>query len=486
MKKICLLLVAAMLCTLANGCTKKEQSDIPTITWYMSQPEAQCRDQKLIEQEANKIIEPAVGARLHFCFFDYATFEQKMSVMISAGEEFDIMQTSSWKNRFDQNVAKGALMDLTDLIDKYGQDIVKKSDPGAFDAVTINGKVLAIPSQTPWVKETAIVFKKDLVDKYGFDYKSVKSIEDLEPYLETIKQNEPGIIPFFATADGSLGNSGNPGYESAGTAMLYDIANDKFVPAFETPAYVEQFRTYYNYYQKGYIAKDAATRMDGVTECKTGKYAVLRDAGAYSEDGSKSSATYGYPCYETLIGMSTVTNTMVTSVMNGISSTSKHPVEAIKILNLIWKDPKLSNLLAFGVENVNYTIENKGTPDEIVVPKSGNEQRWGIAHNSIGPLWDQWNSTWNSTEALERMRENNQIADKSKLLGFFVDTEPVKTQIAAVSSIITEITPVLQTGTMPDFDKYIEKVVSRLNDAGMHEIIDEYERQYTEWKKLNR
>ena len=130
MKKICLLLVAAMLCTLANGCTKKEQSDIPTITWYMSQPEAQCRDQKLIEQEANKIIEPAVGARLHFCFFDYATFEQKMSVMISAGEEFDIMQTSSWKNRFDQNVAKGALMDLTDLIDKYGQDIVKKQRPG--------------------------------------------------------------------------------------------------------------------------------------------------------------------------------------------------------------------------------------------------------------------------------------------------------------------------------------------------------------------
>lgn len=483
MKKICLLLVAAMLCTIASGCTKKQTDEIPTITWYMSLPEAQCRDKELVEQEANKIIEPAVGARLKFCFFDYATFEQKMSVMISSGEEFDIMTTSSWQNSFTQNVGKGALMDLTDLVAEYGQDIVAKSDKGAFDAVTVDGKILAIPSQTPWVKETAIVFRKDLVDKYGFDYKNVKSIEDLEPYLETIKQNEPDVIPFFATADGSLGNGKLENYESISNGLLYDIENDKIVCSYQTPAFIEQQRTYYNYYNKGYISKDAATKLDGVTESKTGRYAVLRDAGAYSEDGSKSSSTYGYPCYETLIGMSRVTNDMVTSAMNAISATSKHPVEAMKIINLIWKDPNLSNLLCFGVENVNYTVQDKGTENELVVPKSGNEQRWGIAHNAIGPLWDQWNATWNSTEALERLKTNNAEAERSKLLGFFIDTTPIKTQIAAVSSIITEINPVVVTGSMPDFDEYIKLVNSRLDDAGIEEIRTEIERQYTEWKK---
>ena len=121
--------------TMLDDC--KKDDNVPVITWYMSMPEAQCRDQAIIEEAANKIIEPAVGAKLKFC--------------------------------------------------------IAKSDEGSFVPVTIDGKIYAIPSQTPWVNENVIVFKKDLVDKYNFDYKSVKSIRDLEPYLEKIKQNEPGI-----------------------------------------------------------------------------------------------------------------------------------------------------------------------------------------------------------------------------------------------------------------------------------------------------
>ena len=101
--------------TMLDDC--KKDDNVPVITWYMSMPEAQCRDQAIIEEAANKIIEPAVGAKLKFC--------------------------------------------------------IAKSDEGSFVPVTIDGKIYAIPSQTLWVNENVIVFKKDL--------------------LEKIKQNEPGI-----------------------------------------------------------------------------------------------------------------------------------------------------------------------------------------------------------------------------------------------------------------------------------------------------
>ena len=43
-----------------------------------------------------------------------------------------------------------------------------------------------------------------------------------------------------------------------------------------------------------------------------------------------------------------------------ISSTSTHPEKAMQVLNLIWEDPELSNTLAYGVEGVDYVIDENG------------------------------------------------------------------------------------------------------------------------------
>ncbi len=117
----------------------------------------------------------------------------------------------------------------------------------------------------------------------------------MEPYLETIKQNEPDVTPFFAIADGNVGDPMPDKYESIAGGVVYNKETKTFEEQYKCPELVEMSRVYYDYYQKGYIARDAATKQDGVTECKTGKYAVLRGAGAYSEDGSKSSSVYGNP-----------------------------------------------------------------------------------------------------------------------------------------------------------------------------------------------
>lgn len=55
--------------------------------------------------------------------------------------------------------------------------------------------------------EIGWVFKKDLVEKYNFDYKSVQTLKDLEPYLETLKENEPGITPVLDIVSPNWGES---------------------------------------------------------------------------------------------------------------------------------------------------------------------------------------------------------------------------------------------------------------------------------------
>lgn len=151
--------------------------------------------------------------------------------------------------------------------------------------------------------------------------------------------------------------------------------------------------------------------------------------------------------------------------------------------NIIWQDPNISNTIAYGIEGVHYQVDKSNTEERSIIPKSGKEQTWAIWHNWIGPLWDQWDSSWNSTESLNEMRHNNEIANVSGVFGFIFDNEPVKTEYAQVSAAINEFKNIFGTGSMPDFDDYLEKANIKLREAGIDTLLEEANRQLEEWKK---
>ncbi|WP_248927471.1 DUF3502 domain-containing protein [Paenibacillus hamazuiensis] len=489
---VSLLLVTSIL---AGGCSSKSEADptpsastkdFVTISWYMRKPVDNMKDQEAVEAEANKIIKEKINANLKFNLIDVASWEDKMKVMSAAGESYDLVLTSSWTNRLDLNVQKGAFLPLDDLLKIYGQDIMKKVDPRAWKAVTFNGKIMGVPAQSPYSQPTAYVFKKDLVDKYQFDYKKVKTIQDLEPFLETIKKNEPGIIPLLAVGGAFMPGLLSFDYNSVTNGVMYDEKNDKVVLFYDVAENMNNYRTLNGYYKKGYVAKDASIKTDWIAEAKSGKYAVQRDSGGYTEDGSKSTGLLGFPTAEALLGYPMIQTGSMTGGVTAISKTSKNPERAMMLLNLVWKDKTLSNTLAYGVEGKNYTVKNgKGTDNPTVEANSGAAQTWAIWHNWLGPLWDQWDSNWNSTKALETMKKNNDTAKTSRLLGFIFNPDPVKTEVAQVNAVFAEANPILSTGSMPDFDKYIEEFKQKLKNAGIDKLRDEVQKQIDEWKKQN-
>ena len=135
------------------------------------------------------------------------------------------------------------------------------------------------------------------------------------------------------------------------------------------------------------------------------------------------------------------------------------------------------------MEGVNYTVTS-GTTDEDkhVEPQSGSASTWTLWHNWIGPLFDQWDSPWNSREALKKMEEDNENGIESKTCGFMMDIEPVETEIAALSEVVKSSGKVLSNGNMDDFDTYFQDVEKKLTEAGIDDILSEFNRQYDEWK----
>lgn len=151
----------------------------------------------------------------------------------------------------------------------------------------------------------------------------------------------------------------------------------------------------------------------------------------------------------------------------------------MKILNLVWKDPYISNTLAYGIEDVDYVYESgKGTDSPTVIPKEGGDRTWTLWHNYVGPLFDQWNSSWNSTEALQKMQEGNKNITVSKMADVQFDTQPITTELAALSEIWQASEKVLQYGAMTDFDAYVKELDEKCKAAGIDTVIDELNKQY--------
>ena len=363
-------------------------------------------------------------------------------------------------------------------------------------AATVKGAIRAIPGQNTWARPWGWVLKKDLVEKYNFDYTKVSDYKDLEPFLEAVKKGEPNMTPILMAKSGYMQAPGQQTWcNQIAQSIVYDTDAKKFVRQLvENEETIDRYRLMWEWYQKGYIAQDALALDSYQSEAKTGRYAVVNNNGKYDETFVTSTSFYGYDTVECFIGFTkNVDANSVAVVSNGIGATCPHPEKALEVLNLIWKDTDLSNLLAYGIEDVHYTI-NKERSAEIgsksVLPKSGNEATYTVFHNWLGPLWDQWDSTWNTVEAIEEYKQNNEKAKSAgsipECFGFTFDNSEYKTEMAAVGAVMSAAKPILETGSAENFDTYLKELNDKLTRAGIDTLVEAVNRQYNEWLAENK
>src|SRR5699024_578145 len=126
----------------------------------------------------NKYTKEKINATVKLTQIDWGDYDQKMQVVISSGEPYDIAYTSG--GTYVQNAQKGAFLPLDNLLEKEGKDLKELLNPALLEGVRVNGDVYGIPSNKEAARQKVFTFNKRLVDKYNFDLDKVKSLEDLE------------------------------------------------------------------------------------------------------------------------------------------------------------------------------------------------------------------------------------------------------------------------------------------------------------------
>jgi len=457
------------------------------LTYVLQKPNGDESNQVKVEAALNKELKTKLpNTEIHFKFIDGTTddYNNKINLMFAAGEEFDLCMTNATQNPISTAVSKKNIIPLDDLLNKYGPDVKKTIDAKYWPAVTFQGKIYDIPHPFVYTQPIGFVYKADLIDKYKFDIKSVKSVKDLEPLLAKIKANEKGMVPFFA--QGGLLHKLDKIDNIVAPSINYYITDNTVKSIYDDKDNIANWKTMVDFLKKGYISKDRIAVTDELSEVKSGKYAVMRDAGAFDPTGGKSTKAFGFKTYESLYTSSILGTSKVTAVGSAISATSKNPERAMMFQNLLYKDKVFANHVAYGVEGQDYTVvSGKGTDKPVV--KTSDNMKWAIWKCELDPLWDQWGSNWNSYESLDLMKKGTDAAPVSPILGFTFNNESVKKELAQIASIDSVADKILSFGMVPngDVDKYLVDLKGKLKEAGYDKVLVEINKQIAQWKTTN-
>ncbi|MFD0671507.1 ABC transporter substrate-binding protein [Cohnella sp. GCM10027633] len=434
-------------------------------------------DQQAVEDAINEYIKPKINATIKLVPTIESGYKDKINTMLAANEEFDLLWTSNWGGGdYDNKVSKGALLPLNDLL-AATPNLQAAIPEVAWNDTKVEDKIYAVPNMQIAAKADGFAIQKRFVEKYNIDLDAVKTIEDIEPILKTIKDNEPDIIPIAKTAN--IFDFGREyGYASQG----YKIGDPeyKIVDTIDKPEYRAFLDLMRKWYLAGYIYKDAATLKDDQLVALLQKGNVAIEWNTTMKPGGEVDDQKRFGGNEVVYKRLTEPEfTGIRPTMTSISRTSKHPEQALKFLELLSTDPYLFNLISFGIEGKHYTKVGDNT---VKINQDGGYKEdlgWVFGNVLIGYLKEgQPADTWEKTINL------NATAKTPEVNGFNFNNEPYKNEGANVFAVNEQYGKALNSGAV-DPAKVFPKYHDAVKKAGVDVQTAEMQKQLDEWLKAN-
>lgn len=439
-------------------------------------------DEERIEQKINEILEPELNANLDIVVLPWASASQQLQLMLSGDEKIDVFYTQA--TNAVQYMNAGQIIDMSELIDKYGTNIKQIYGEDIAKINQIEGFVYGVPNQIERGSIPAVFMRKDLVEKYNIDTSQIKEPKDLESVFETVKAGEPDMTMLYSINDGDTPVTrlfrGDNLSDNNYLGVLMDQTNStKLENFFATDWFKDTTTMLYNWYQKGYISQDAGTNTENWrTVCKAGNLFSLFFAyhpGTPVE--FESSTGYDFeivPFYNEPI----INSSSYNGVTFSIAQNSENPEKTMEVLDYIYGSSEIMNLLNWGEQDKDYVIEDADNgiinfPEGITSDNAGYNLNlgWELPNQFIAYKW-----TGSDPQLWEKMEEFNSSAKSSKAVGFLFDSSNYSSEIAALSNIVKQYSGALYSGS-GDPDELIPELLEALDDAGINEVIQAKQEQ---------
>ncbi|MCQ2081891.1 MAG: ABC transporter substrate-binding protein [Lachnospiraceae bacterium] len=433
-----------------------------------------------VEDAINEYIADKINVKINLTDINSGEYTDKANLSLQNGE-INLLWTASWESTIGTNdlVPAEAVYDITDLLP--GTALYGSMDAGQWEATKYNGKNYFIPVYKDNVEGYDFMFRKDLVDEFGWDITSVKSLADLEPMLADAK-----------------GKGLKYPYLSQKTAMFYrwyindfdfftadatsnwvcvDRATNSVVDTILTPQYLEFCTLMANWAEAGYLSEDDVTKTTTDTTTQTQDWAISWWTDVPVND--EASARYGQ---DVVMQPATDRWAHSTSALGSCycitaNSSEEEAKAAIEFMGLLYTDSKLADIYTFGIEGEDFNYDANGQVEQS--SEKYNHSMWESASATV--VTPVSNEPANKADLYKSF---NGGANTSCAAGFRFDKTPVEASYAACQSVFEQYGFVLENGGVKpaDVQSTIDKYQEELDAAGYQDVIAEFQKQYDAWK----
>ena len=435
---------------------------------------------KKVQDAINEYIKDKINVQIELTDIGSGEYTDKANLAL-ANNEINLLWTASWESTIGTNdlVPASAVYDITDLLP--GTPLYESMDEGQWEATKYDGKNYFVPVYKDNTEGFDVMFRKDLVDKYGWDISSVKTLADLEPMLADLEA-EGLKYPYLSQKTAMFYRyyiNDFDFFTADATAnwVAVDKNTNEVVDTIQTDQYKEFCTLMAEWAEKGYISEDDVTKTTTDTTTQTQDWALSwwTDIPVNAEANSR----YGQE-----VEMAPITDRWAhsTSALGSVwcvtaNSTEEQAKACIDFMGLLYTDSKLADMWTFGIEGEDYSYDENGQ----VVQNSDkyNHSMWESASATI--VTPVAGEPENKADLYE---DFNGGAKTSPAAGFRFDKSPVEAQFAACQNVFETYGFPLENGgfAAADVDATIEAYQAALDEAGYQDVLAEFQSQYDAWK----
>ena len=486
MKKIVSLVLALALVLGVMSFASAEDKVVINLTrcsFNVATPDAE--QVKKVEDAINAYIADKINVEIRLTDIGSGEYTEKANLAL-ANNEINLLWTASWESTIGTNdlVPKNAVYDITELLP--GTPLYGSMSEGQWEATKYNGKNYFIPVYKDNVEGYDVMFRKDLVDEFGWDITKVEKLADLEPMLADAASK--GLKYPFLTQKTAMfyrwyiGSFDFFTADASTNFFAVDRKTNEVVDTIKTPEYLEFCKLMADWAEKGYISEDEATKVttDTTTQSKDWAISWWTDIPVNEEANSR---------YKQEVVMQPIaprfahsTSALGSCYCITANSTPEQAKAAIDFMGLLYTDSKLADIYTFGIEGEDFEYtQAEGQTIKHVTQHSDkyNHSMWESANATIVTPLD--NEPDNKAELYDAF---NGGAETSCAAGFRFNKAPVEAAYTACAALFEQYGFQLENGGVAaaDVESTLEAYQAALDGAGYQDVLAEFQKQYNEWK----
>lgn len=492
----------------ASSAEAEKKDPVKLVLWFQNS----VGEQEYTKQVASKLNDllAKIEGYEHITFELHPVKAMKTDFPLAQASQLQMDLVSTSALNMSTEIENGSFLAIDDYLAKY-PEITAELPEWLVGLGKADGKTYFIPNQQQAANQFYFVAPKQYVEYSGYTVDQIREtlqkgtvdqkFEMFEKFVLNTRK-ETGKNTKWASA----GLSGrkvyvNPSNELATISwddvLYWDTNTQKIAYCNTNDDVVKSYTKSGEFYVKGYLHPDVATldtknfEDENFLNDESLVFKWAQDIGTDEFISNKLTNAYGMD----IVAVSVSDHAFVPNSWGaggvGVSSTCKNPEEAVAALALLEnsKYAEFYNTLCYGLEGKHYEWVDKSANTIKTLEFDGSQGNAKCSYTcwkwTVGNTFNAWMNQSMNKELQDYIKNdinNGKDTEASPLIGLMFKTANVETEISQVAAVSKEYLSTLNNGIKGnDAAAYYEEYKKQLDAAGLNKILDELNKQASDF-----